>query len=63
MKEVWKNIDSYTGIYQISNKGEVKRLERTSSNNRTWKEKTIKTRINPEGYVIVDLYNKKKEKN
>ena len=29
MKELWKDIKEYEGIYQVSNLGRVKRLERT----------------------------------
>ena len=42
MEEVWKDIKGYEGLYQVSNLGRVKSLERTSSLNR----KTSKTLCN-----------------
>ena len=46
-KEVWKDIDGYEGLYQISNFGNVKRLK-------TGKLK--KPEITNKGYYMVDLY-------
>lgn len=41
--EIWKNIENYNGLYQISNLGRVKSLERTST--RGDKELKIKGKI------------------
>jgi len=35
MKEIWKNVKGYEGIYQVSNTGKVKALERKQFNNLT----------------------------
>lgn len=59
MKEIWKDIKGYEGIYQVSNLGRVKSL----GNNKTKKEKILKPAIN-RGYLRItiqkDGINKKK---
>ena len=30
MQEIWKDIEDYEGLYQVSNKGRVKSIERYS---------------------------------
>ena len=51
MKEVWKDIQGYEGLYQISSLGNVKSL----NYNRTGKECILKYGINTNGYLIVVL--------
>lgn len=34
MKEIWKDIPDYEGLYQVSNLGNVKNVERSFSNKR-----------------------------
>ena len=59
MEEIWKDIYfvengieyDYRGLYQVSNKGRVKSL----SNNKTRKEKILKSRKNKDGYLRIDL--------
>ena len=62
MKEIWKGIKNYEGLYEVSNKGRVKRLERvtTDKNGKDYhlKEKILKDHLNSYGYLIVNLYNK-----
>ena len=48
MKEIWKDIKGYEGIYLISNYGRVKSLHK--------KEKIIKQFENTNGYLQVDLW-------
>ena len=50
MEEVWKDIEGYEGLYQVSNKGNVKSLK----NNKTKKEKILKHSI-VKGYLQVIL--------
>lgn len=45
MKEIWKDIEGYEGLYQVSNRGTIKSLERTIEIDR--KEKTFR-RVYPE---------------
>jgi hypothetical protein len=57
--ENWKDIKGYEGLYQISDNGTVKGLERVLKYNATktkiWKEKTIKTIVDHLGYCRVSL--------
>lgn len=39
MKEIWKDVIGYEGLYQVSNYGRVKSLERLSTNGRCLKGK------------------------
>lgn len=50
MTEIWKDIIGYEGHYQVSNLGNVKRLERKDSLGRKLKEKVLKERVNLNGY-------------
>lgn len=59
MQEIWKDVFGYEGLYQVSNLGRVKSLERKVWNGysyRTQKSKIISYSINSHGYVIVNLY-------
>ena len=49
--EVWKDIEGYEGLYQISNKGRVKSL----NYNRTKKAKILKQSTDKKGYLHVVL--------
>jgi len=61
MTEVWKDIKGYEGLYQVSNMGRVKSVERTVSrkNGREMpvKERILKPEINHANYLQVKLYN------
>ena len=57
MEEVWKDIEGYEGLYQVSNKGRVKSLK----NNNTKKEKVLKPIIG-KGYKRVRLCKYKTRK-
>lgn len=52
MTEIWKDIDGYEGIYQISNLGRVKSLKRK-------KGRILKGQIAGKGYVYVSLVKSK----
>ena len=65
MKEIWKDIPGYEGIYQVSNLGRVKSLERIIMGR--WhevktKEKILKPRIT-NGYLRLQLFKSNKAKN
>jgi len=64
--EKWKDIKGYEGIYQVSDKGNVKSLERivTEKNGKTkkLKERTLKPVINNNGYCELILHKNKKYK-
>lgn len=66
--EVWKDVKGYEGVYQISNKGNVKALKKTVWNGYAyWErpEKMLKPRRSSDGYFMVTLrkngksYNKR----
>lgn len=56
-KEVWKNIEGYENLYQISNYGRVKSIPRN-----TTKGKILKLGYNNDGYNQVCLYDGKGNK-
>lgn len=62
-KEIWKDIEDYEGIYQISNLGRVKSLEKTMWNNHQnikKEEMILKPNKDGKGYFCVKLYKNKK---
>ena len=58
-KEIWKDIEGYKGLYQVSNLGRVKSLDKLKKvrNNglQPIKEKILRNRYNEKGYSIVCL--------
>lgn len=65
MEEIWKDIEGYEGLYQVSNLGMVKSLSRyiktKGGSNRLSKEKIMKISFDADGYKILSLskFNKK----
>ena len=55
MKEIWKDIPGYDGIYLISNLGNVKSLKYN-------KERILKSSCNKSGYLGLNLYKNNKPK-
>ena len=60
MKEIWKDIEGYSGLYQVSDLGNVKALGNGNSNNS--KERILKTNKNHKGYLLVGLSKQGKRK-
>lgn len=66
MREVWRDIRGYKGLYKVSNKGRIKALERTVKTGyklmttRTYPERILKPSKNPNGYRVVTLTKKGK---
>ena len=60
--ELWKDIDGYNGLYQVSNLGRVKSLQRIIKRNdghvKTIKERILKTSAATGGYLHLNLYKK-----
>ena len=52
MKEEWKNIAGYEGLYEVSNMGRVRSL---NYNRRIGKIKVLKPQNNGQGYLVVKL--------
>lgn len=66
MEEVWKDIQDYDGLYQVSNLGRVKSIDRKvlqfngySYSYRIYRGKILKQSVTNNGYKKVTLYNKK----
>ena len=66
-KEIWKDIQGYEGLYQISNFGHVRSLKRfaksKSHSKRTVNPRLLKGGLDVDGYHLVSLYKKRQEKN
>lgn len=63
--EIWKDIAGYEGLYQVSNMGRVKSLQKERSNGKSFyitDEKILKATKDKEGYENVFLYKNKKFK-
>lgn len=56
--EVWKDIEGYEGLYQVSDQGRVKSL----NYKHTGKEKILNTWKTFDGYLYVDFYKDKQRK-
>lgn len=64
--EVWENVVGYEGLYQVSNLGRIKSLERkiTREKNGFWiqPERILKNTVEVNGYEAVSLYKNGKVK-
>lgn len=56
--EVWKDIPNYEGLYQVSNLGRVKSLQRLDSKGRKVNLSIRKQTVGNVGYPVVSLYSK-----
>ena len=55
MEEIWKNIEGFEELYQISNLGRVKSLGRFDVRGKYWPENFLKIQLHPRGYCFVHL--------
>ena len=65
MKEIWKEIIRYEGLYEVSNYGNIKSISRTiTKGNITYvtKDKLLKQSVDTAGYPYVNLSDYKKQK-
>lgn len=65
MREIWKDVVGYEGLYQVSNFGRVKHLEYTFTNcsgSHVVKEKIINSYLQNNGYRLCHLYKKNTRK-
>lgn len=57
MEEIWKDIEGYEGLYQVSNLGNIKSLQRKNICGKTIPSKLLKPHENPQTkYLTVNLY-------
>lgn len=54
-KEIWKDIEGYEGLYQVSNQGNIRSLDRIDSLGRLIKGKILKPWISKNGYTMIKL--------
>lgn len=63
LMEEWRNITGYEGLYQISNNGRVRSLDRTivykNGRKHCYKSVILKLQINKSGYLVVNLFRNK----
>ena len=68
MQEVWKDVEGYEGVYQVSNLGRVKSLQTMKYSHikkcaiPVMREKILKPYFNTKKYLLVDLKNNGKRK-
>lgn len=55
VKEIWKDVEGYEGLYQVSNMGNVRSLERQTSRGQNRKGKFLTKTISDNGYPKVSL--------
>ena len=60
--EEWRDVVGYEGLYQVSDQGRVKSLERKDCLGRTIKERILKPSPTKYGYLIVSLHAGNKQK-
>lgn len=61
MEEIWKDIENYEGLYQVSNLGRIKSFPRRYSRNKA--PIIMKQRIDHKGYLQLSLCKNGKEQN
>lgn len=74
MKEIWKDIPEYEGLYQASNLGKIKRVDRYAkcfisnqhksnvATKKHLKEKILKCKVDKDGYYGISLHKDGKTK-
>ena len=58
-KDIWRDVEGYEGLYQVSDQGRVKSLERKGRR----KERFLKPGMDKDGYLFVNLWAGGKQKN
>lgn len=62
MKEIWKNVNEYEELYQVSNLGNVKRIRFINFRSNYLKNKLLKPIKHKNGYLVVGLTKNGKTK-
>jgi len=55
MQEIWKDVNGYEGLYQVSNLGRVRSLGRINRRGVSMPARIMKPSKNPKGYLICTL--------
>lgn len=61
MEEVWRPVVGYEGLYEVSNLGRIRSLDRYVGK-RLFKSQTLKPKTDRYGYLVVDLRSHSKHK-
>ena len=65
-KEIWRPIKGYEGLYEVSNLGRIRSLDRITNyangEKHLWKGRIMKPAKNKNGYLICDLHKNSKRK-
>lgn len=62
MQEIWKDIEDYEGLYQVSNFGRIKSLPRNTKNQYSNKRHIFNPCKDSDGYLVVGLSKNKQPK-
>lgn len=67
MAEIWKNVNGYEGIYEVSDFGRIRTAKNKTTNSllhgeRVWKQRVLKQKTDQNGYKRVSLWKNKREK-
>lgn len=65
MEEIWKPIQEFEDIYEVSNRGNVRTVEGKTTNSnlhgkRVWKQRVLRLKTDKNGYKRVSLWKNKK---
>lgn len=60
MKEEWREVEGYEGMYEVSNKARIRRGKIRSNIRKAGA--IINTRVDHYGYLVVDLWKERKQK-
>lgn len=64
-KEIWKDVVGYEGLYQVSNRGQIRSLDKKVRNRygaQIKRGKILKNQIGKRGYMVILLYKENKPK-
>lgn len=62
IEEIWRPIEGYEGLYEISNTGQVRSLDKYDSMNRFYEGRILKLFADRLGYLRAQLYSNNKKK-
>lgn len=62
MNEIWKDIEGYEGLYQVSNLGRVRSVDRIGGRGRRFNGRILKPKVKTGGYLLVNFSKEGKRK-